>query len=228
MIPSDLPCHCPLCPALAARREATDEVLVCGDCGAVHGPDEWHWPRTPTPPQREPARALVAPAGGTHAYRRAPTDDDAVVTVRRLLSELRPDPRGEPLGWGPDESPPTVSIATSAWWRTRVQTTRGPSAITAPRGAFERAAAISGGALAAGRIRAIGGTAGETLAWLQRYGTLDRGLAALHRAVGLALASPAVRERWRASRQAALDGPRVVGCRLVREACEAWWAPRDF
>lgn len=157
-------------------------------------------------------------------------EDAELVRVRGLLCELRPDPTG-PLGWGPyDEAPPPPpevtdegrSIPGPLASRVRVQTSPDPSPI--PKDAFGGRAPLSGGRRVAERIHGLSDReSARTLNWLQRHGTLARGLGELYRAVGQALATTEQRERWKASTAAALDGPRVVGRRRVSEAARVWW-----
>lgn len=183
----------------------------------------------------------TAPQGANGCERAEPLppaarreEDAELVRVRGLLCELRPDPGG-PLGWGPyDEAPPPPpevtdegrSIPGPLASRVRVQTSPDPSPI--PKDAFGGRAPLSGGRKVAERIHELGrlglvNDAVHTLNWLQRHGTLARGLGELYRAVGQALATAEQRERWGVSKAAALDGPRLVGRRRVSEAMRVWW-----
>ena len=209
----------------AAPYARTGEVGICAHCGRVHGPDDLRWPREPAATARALPLPAVAPPGGSRLLLGSLREEDAeTVRVRCLLCELRPDLPHEPLGWGPMAEPPreVVSPLGALANRIRVQTSADPSPIPKDYGAGN--ATITSGTAVAARIRRmIDRDVAVTLEWLQRHGTLARGLGELYRAVGQALATAEQRERWKATKAAALDGPRVVGRRRVTEAARMWW-----
>lgn len=159
-------------------------------------------PRRPSMPgaQRD-ARVQVAdeqhlrPSNVASASRERVTsiDDPELVEVRGFLCWLRPEARG-PFGWPPDGDPPPPSDVTSEGrpilgalaGRMRVQTS-----VVVP--------SILPGAFAseAGVTRAPLTTPGTVRYWLQRHGTLKRGLRALYEACADALAPPDVRAKWK-------------------------------
>lgn len=219
---------CDACEVAAERYAATGDAQTCV-CGRVHGPDSLRWPREPSPRARALPLPSVAPPGGSRLMLGTLRgEDEETVRVRRLLCELRPDRPGEPLGWGPyGEAPrePASPLGALAN-RIRVQTSADPSPI--PRDYGRSAPRHTDGATVAARIRRlIDRDVAATLEWLQRHGTLARGLGELYRAAGQALATAEQRERWGVSRTAALDGPRVVGRRRVSEAMRVWWGEGD-
>lgn len=217
--------ECNVCATAIARYAADGFVRVC-DCGRVYGPDAFRWPVDTPPPS---PIALPQPSASPPARDSSRIEDAELVRVRRLLCELRPE-RSGPLGWGPYDGPPSPaditddgrSIPGPLAARIRVQCSRDPSPI--PREYGASAATLSAGCQVAARIDMIEDqAAAQTLWWLQRHGSLSRGLGELYRAVGQALATTEQRARWKASRAAALDGPRVVGHRRVSEAMRVWW-----
>lgn len=215
---------CDGCEVAAVRYATTGDAQACV-CGRVYGPDDLRWPREPSHARALLRVPFVAPPGASRLELGSLREEDAeLVRVRRLLCELRPDRPGEPLGWGPYSDAPreVVSPLGALAGRIRVQTSADPSPI--PRDYGSGGARSTRGAEVAARIRClIDRDAAVALEWLQRHGTLARGLGELYRAVGQALATPEQRERWGVSRAAALDGPRVVGRRRVTEAARVWW-----
>ncbi len=214
---------CPHCPGALARHQETGHVVIC-DCGTVHAPEGWRWPRTATAtasPAAAPSATWTAgPRATTPEVRQA--EDPEEVRVRRLLCELRPDADG-PLGWGPcDEVPREAPVR--ALPPVRVDGGGGQGG-DVPAGAFARRPAPSAGTEAwerVQRLRATAPEAGEALAWLQTRGTLARGLVALLGDLGAAVATDVERRRWTTPR-AAVEGPRVVGRARVALACAVWW-----
>lgn len=223
------PSDCPICPEAAARYAADGQARTCSLCERVHGPDDLRWPREPSHARAIVRVPFVAPPGASRLELGSLREEDAeLVRVRRLLCELRPDHPGEPLGWGPCGEPPRENVSSlgALASRIRVQTSADPSPIPKDYGAG--GATITRGAEVAARIRRmVGRDVRVTLDWLQRNGTLSRGLGELYRAVGQALATAEQRERWKATKAAALDGPRVVGRRRVTEAARVWWGESE-
>lgn len=192
---------CDTCDEAARRYAADGMARVCDDCGAVHGPDELTLPpRTSHVGLTASARAQVAdeerlrPSTVPQAARLTHVEDEELVRVRRLLTELRPD-RDGPLGWAADGAAP--SLAGSSWTPAlRVQTSAEVPAILP--GAFARTAPAS---LAPDLDRGFPGMPPDiraTLRWLQRTGTLREGLRALYVACALSLATAEQREAWTA------------------------------
>ena len=152
---------CPHCPGALERHQATGFVVVC-DCGAVHAPDGWRWPR-------EAAENLIANAanasGASDSARggailaqsvaapsRPTPEDPDEVRVRRLLCELRPDASG-PLGWGPCDEVPTQE-PTRALPPVRVDGGGGRGG-DVPAGAFVRRVGASAGTEAWERVQRL-------------------------------------------------------------------------
>lgn len=220
-LPSRAPSpECPHCPGALTRHRETGHVVIC-DCGVVHAPEGWRWPREAPAPRPE-ALALPIPSAGAPADARPAPEDPDEVRVRRLLCELRPDASG-PLGWGPCDEVPSQE-PTRALPPVRVDGGGGRGG-DVPVGAFTRRVGASAGTEAwerVQRLRATAPEAGEALAYLQTRGTLARGLVALLGDLGAAVATDAERRRWTTPR-ACVEGPRVVGRARVALACAAWW-----
>ena len=222
---------CDTCDEAARRYAADGTARVCDDCGAVHGPDEPTLPpRTSHVGLTASARVQVAdeerlrPSTVPPVARLTHVEDDELVRVRRLLTELRPD-RDGPLGWAADGAAP--SLAGSSWTPAlRVQTSAEVPAILP--GAFARTAPAS---RAPDLDRGFPGMPDDvraTLRWCQRSGTLREGLRALYVACALSLATAEQREAWTALPEGVRPGARVIaGRRRVREALAAWWGEGD-
>mgnify|MGYP000072331321 CR=1 FL=1 len=155
--------------------------------------------------------AHLRPSSTPPVARLTHVEDDELVRVRGLLCYLRPD-KGGPLGWPADGSPP--ASAGSNWTPAiRIQTSVEVPAILP--GAF----ALTGGAAS----RAPHTSPGTTAHWLQRHGTLKRGLRALYEACGVAMETPEVRARWDKLSPAAIPGAQqLYGRKLVLAAVRSW------
>jgi hypothetical protein len=218
------------CIATLASVQATRRAVVCAcargltlaDCDEV--PDV-RVPRAVVP-DRGAARVQVAdelalrPSQVPPVARLTHVEDDELVRVRRLLTELRPD-KGGPLGWAADGSAPVGGG--SAWTPAlRVQTSAEVPAILP--GAFARVAPASRAPDLDRGYPAMPDDVRATLRWLQRAGTLREGLRALYVACALSLATAEQREAWTALPEGVRPGARVIaGRRRVREAMAAWW-----
>lgn len=204
------------CDATIAHVQRQRRDATCPTCGAQYVADlDATIPRAPAP--LADARVQVAgelalrPSRTPPEARRTHVEDDELVRVRRLLSELRPD-RGGPLGWAADGEPPAPSG--SAWKPAlRVQTSVEVPAILP--GAF------MGGARESHAPRLDPAT---TLGWLQRAGTLAAGLRGLYKDCANACAKPEARAKWEALPARDQHAATVVhGRRLVLAAMAEWW-----
>lgn len=247
----------PCCLATFARVRRTRRDAVC-DCGdvCVYTPavaslapraeapapaaDELlhHRATLPGPPPRDRARVYDAETDGDvrpsqvrlgDAARRI--EEPALVRLRRLLTELRPD-RSGPLGWAADALPPPV-LASAARPPMLVQTSVEVPAILPTAFASEtpasRAPHLDVGSLSLGEWgtpahRVVEGAPLDVLRWLQRAGTLHDGRPMLYQAAALAFAPEDAKARWAAMDEGRRRTARAAfGRALVDEAAAAWW-----
>lgn len=183
------------------------------------------------PDRRVSVSRDVAPPSGAYAERVTRVEDEDLARVRRLLIELRPD-RGGPLGWPPDGAPPKVSdhtdegriILGALAGRIRVQSSSAIPAILP--GAFARRVIASPGAAAVERIAHVTlhdpGTR-AILTWLQREGTLAKGLGALYRFVAAKFIPVDRQARWGAlPARLGREAQTQAGRKLVLHAVDTW------
>ncbi|TAK26727.1 MAG: hypothetical protein EPO40_19605 [Myxococcaceae bacterium] len=228
---------CPVCGTEYAPDEATaiERPALLPAAPTVEAPAPRRASRLGAQPD---ARVQVAdeaklrPSSTAPVERITHVEGDDHARTRRLLIELRPD-KGGPLGWAPDATPPKPTDRTDDGHlvlgalanRMRVQTSvEVPSILP---GAFASRAGVTAGTAAAQRIAAIGYVVpevGATLGWLQRFGTLAKGLRALYSDAADALVPDDVRAGWKklpaVVQVAAKPG---YGHRRVTEAMAAWW-----
>jgi len=226
------------CSATIAMVQATVAPQTCPVCGDDYGPTE----RSALPPAapRDPVahhRATLPGAApdarvhvATEAHLRPSTappvgrlthvEDDELVRVRRLLTELRPD-RAGPLGWAADGAPPVPTG--SAWTPAlRVQTSVEVPAILP--GAFASTAPASLAPDLDRGFPAMPDDTRATLRWCQRSGTLAQGLRAFYASAALSLADEVRLAVWAAMPEGVRAGARPAwGRRQVLAAADAWW-----
>jgi len=158
-------------------------------------------------------------------------DDAELVRVRRMLVGLRPERNG-PLGWASDGEPPKVSDRTEEGRpilgalanRIRVQASAEVPSILP--GAFARGVVTSAGAAAVERITEVtlhDPTTRATLTWLQREGTLAKGLGALYRLAAAKFSSVEKQARWGTlPGRMGHEAQTQAGRKFVLRAADAW------
>lgn len=204
------------CDPTIALVQARRQDATCPACGESYLADLSATVPRPAAPRTD-ARVQVAdeavlrPSQVPPVARLTHTEDAVLVRVRRLLCELRPD-RGGPLGWAADGAPPAAGG--SAWTPTlRVQTSVEVPAILP--GAFASQARES----TAPRLDPA-----TTLGWLQRHGTLKKGLRPLYEACALALVTPEVQAKWdKLPPIGVIPAQQLYGRKLVLRAMAEWW-----
>lgn len=212
----------PPCCAATVRAVADQREDTTCDCG-----ETYRWSGAVADARVQVAdEDTLRPSTVPPVARLTHVEDDELVRVRRLLTELRPD-RDGPLGWAADGSPP--ASAGSNWTPAlRVQTSAEVPAILP--GAFASTAPAS---RAPDLDRGFPGMPDDiraTLRWCQRHGTLKDGLRALY--VGCALAASVstaeAREAWKVLPEKDRQPARVLyGRKRVLAAMAAWWGEVD-
>lgn len=223
---------CPACVEAAQRHAESGDPVVCV-CGVVHAPDDFVWPSEPreAPELPRDSRVQVIVPREPEPHRPKPPrlvrvlEDDELVRVRRLLYELRPD-RDGPLGWSPLIEPPRHEEAPRGVLAGKVRVQTSVAVPGPPRDAFASDAEVYPSSEVAARIEAIAArdaTSGAVLVWLQRNGTLARGLARLYQDAAIATADAARLERWAGfSVPEARVAQRLRGRGITQRACTVW------
>lgn len=213
------------CTPTIALVQARRQDATCPACGESYLADLSATVPRPVG-QRTDARVQVAdeavlrPSQVPPVARLTHTEDDELVRVRRLLTELRPD-RGGPLGWAASGAPPAAGG--SAWTpMLRVQTSVEVPAILP--GAFASVAPVSAAPDLDRGFPGMPDDVRATLRWCQRSGTLLEGLRALYTACALGCATTEALAAWKAMPEGVRPAARVVaGRKRITVAMAAWW-----
>lgn len=173
----------------------------------------------PSPAERNAARR-ISPALAPDAMQR----DEELITIRRVLAELRPD-QPDPYILPPDDDAPgavmTVRISRAPWEVGDGPRGFGSSAID-PGSITETAADRASYRGVCARAAKVPPPHNGVLWWMRRRATLKKGVRGLYVDAGLALAPKKTQAAWGDSFVRRGEGANHHGKKLVVAAIEAW------